>query len=247
MLPTPPSQITTTTPSASTLPVLKERTSEELLLASETDAEALSEAKSVVVTLSSLDTGTETEPPLIDSAAKDQQLPSVSPSQAGEFPFHEDVTPLVEPITNALGIPSSPQIVEESPPLAEPPPETQTRTQSETPETVVAVSKPEFLPTVPAGLPSDLPVRSEKEADQTEPEVLHLPLEEVDLAENDTTAFSATTMLSGDGDLDRASPGYPHFWDMDADTDYHNDMADLPVSPHEWKFLPASSQPTGCT
>ncbi|XP_026768647.3 plexin-B1 isoform X1 [Pangasianodon hypophthalmus] len=231
MLPTPPSQITTTTPSASTLPVLKERTSEEILLASETEGEALSEAKSVVITISSLDTGMKTEPPLINSAAKDQQLPSVSPSQGGVLLFPEEVTPLVEPVTNAPELPSSPQIVEELPPLAEPPTETLNITQSESPETVVADSKPDvlyLLPTVPAVLPSDLPVHSENEADETETEVLHLPLEEMGMAENDTTAFSAATVLSGDGELDHASPGYPHLLDVDSETDYHYDMADLP-------------------
>lgn len=150
-------------------------------------------------------------------------------------------------MTNAPVLPSSPQIVEELPPLAEPPTETQNITQS---DTVVAESKPDILyllPTVPAVLPSDLPVRSEKEADETETEVLHLPLEEVGMDENDTTTFSAATVLSGDGEVYHASPGYPHLLDVDSETDYHYDMAELPVSPHEWKFLPASSLPTGCT
>ncbi|KAK3556960.1 hypothetical protein QTP70_022299, partial [Hemibagrus guttatus] len=222
VLPTLPSQITTTTPPASTLPVLKERTSEEILLASETEAEALSEAKSVVITISSLDTGMETEPSLIDTADRDQQMTSVSPTQTEEFP--KEVTPLVEPVTNAPALPSSPQIVEESPPLAEPPTETQNITESL--ETVVEDSKPgSLLPTEPVVLPSDLPVHSEKEA---EPELLHIPLEEAGMAENDTTSFSAATVLSGDGELDHASPGYPRFPDVDSETDYQYDMANLP-------------------
>ncbi|KAF4079115.1 hypothetical protein AMELA_G00189360 [Ameiurus melas] len=222
LLPTPPSQITTTTLSASTLPVLKERTSEEILLASETEAEALSEAKSVVITISSLDTGTKTEPSLV--AAEDQQLPSASPSQAVVLLFPEEVTPLVEPETNAPALPSSPQIVEDSHPLAEPPTETRNVTRTESPETVVTDSKPDILylwPTVPAVLPSDLPVRSEKDA----PEVLQ---EELSMAENDTTTFSAAAVLSGDGELDHASPGYLRLLDVDSETDYQFDMADLP-------------------
>lgn len=233
MLPTPLSQITTTTPSASTLPVLKERTSEEVLIASETEAEALSEAKSVVITISSLDTGIKTEPPLVNASSKDQQMPSVSPSQSGVLMFSEEVTPLVEPVTNAPALPSSPQIVEESPPLAEPPTETQNITQSESLETWVEDLKPDILSTVPAVLPTDLPVHSEREA---EPEVLHIPLEEVDTAENDTTAFSAATVLSGDGELDHPSPGYPRLWDVDSETDYNYDMENLPVSPQQMQL-----------
>ncbi|XP_053539634.1 plexin-B1 isoform X2 [Ictalurus punctatus] len=222
MLPTPPSQITTTTPSASTLPVLKERTSEEILLASETEAEALSEAKSVVITISSLDTGTKTEPSLV--AAEDQRLPSASPSQVVVLLFPEEVTPLAEPETNAPELPSSPQIVEESPPLAEPPTETRKVTRTESPETVVTDSKPDILylrPTVPAVLPSDLPVPSDKDG----PEVLQ---EELSMAENDTTTFSAAAVLSGDGELDHASPSYLRLLDVDSETDYQYDMADLP-------------------
>lgn len=241
MLPTLPSQITTTTPPASTLPVLKERTSEEILLASETEEETLKEAKSVVITISSLDTGMETEPPLIDAADRDQQMTSVSPTQTEVFP--KEVTPLVEPVTNAPELPSSPQLVEESPPLAEPPTETQNITESL--ESVVEDFKPgSLLPTESAVLPSDLPVHSEREA---EPEVLHIPLEEAGMAENDTTSFSAATVLSGDGELDHASPGYPRFSDVDSETDYQYDMANLPVSSHEWKLLPANLLPTGCT
>ncbi|XP_058258521.1 plexin-B1 isoform X1 [Hemibagrus wyckioides] len=222
MLPTLPSQITTTTPPASTLPVLKERTSEEILLASETEEETLREANSVVITISSLDTGMETEPPLIDAADRDQQMTSVSPTQTEVFP--KEVTPLVEPVTNAPELPSSPQLVEESPPLAEPPTETQNITESL--ESVVEDFKPgSLLPTEPAVLPSDLPVHSETEA---EPEVLHIPLEEAGMAENDTTSFSAATVLSGDGELDHASPGYPRFSDVDSETDYQYDMANLP-------------------
>lgn len=193
--------------------------------------------------MSSLDTGKETKPPLVNSAPKDQQLPSVSPSQAGALLFPEEVTPLVEPVTNA---PSSPQIVEESPPLAEPPTKTQNITQSETPKTVVEDSGPDvLLPTLPAVLPFDLPGQSEQGTDQTELKVLHPPLDEASVAENDTTAFSAATVLSGDGEFDHASPGYPHLLDVDSETDYHYDMADLPVSPHKWEFLPASSFPSG--
>lgn len=250
MLPTPPSQVMTTTPSASTVPVLKEHTSEEILLDSEMDAETLSEAKSVVFTMSSLDTGKEAEPPLVNSAADDQQLPSVSPSQAGALLFPEEVVPLVEPVTDAPELPSSPQIIEESPPLAEPPTETQNVTHSETPVTVVTDSKPDvlyLLPTVSTVLPFDLPGHSEKELEETEPELLHIPVEEVAVAENDTTAFSAATVLSGDGELDNVPPGLPHLLDVDSETDYHYDMADLPVSSHERKFLAASSLHTGCT
>ncbi|KAK2857927.1 hypothetical protein Q7C36_005846 [Tachysurus vachellii] len=225
MLPTLPSQITTTTPSFSTLPVLKERTSEEILLASETEEEALSEAKSAVITISSLDTGLETEPPSINEAAIDQ-MTSETPTQAAVLLFSEEVTPLGEPVTDAQALPSSPQIVEESLPLAEPPTEIQNITQSESLESVGEDSNPvSLLPTVPVVLPSGLPVPSERDA---ELEVLHIPPEEAGMAENDTTAFSAATVLSGDGELDHISPGYPRLLDVDSETDYHYDMANLP-------------------
>lgn len=201
--------------------------------------EDLSEAKSVVITMSSLDTYKETEAPHTFSVAEDQQLPSVSPSEADMFLHPEDVTPLVEPVTDSPALPSSPQIVEESPPLAEPPNDTQIITQSEAPETVVTDTEPHILSlltAVPAVLPSELPVHSEKQADETDPEVLRLPLEEVGVAENDTTGFSAATVLSGDGELDHADPGYARLLDVDSETDYHYDMADLLVSPHDWNF-----------
>ncbi|XP_053354190.1 plexin-B1 isoform X1 [Clarias gariepinus] len=221
MLPTPPAEITTATPSAFTLPVLKEHTSEEILLTSETDTEALSEAKSVVITISSLDTGMKTDPPFVNSSAMDQQLPSVSPSQVGVLLVPEEVTPLVEPVTDAPELPSSPQIVEESPPLAEPPTETHNTAYSESTETVGADTDPDIwylVTTVPAVLPVD----SEKEAEESETQ------EELGIAENDTTAYSATTVLSGDGELDQASPGYPRLLDVDSEADYSYDVPDLP-------------------
>ncbi|TVK90497.1 Plexin-B1 [Bagarius yarrelli] len=223
VLPTPPSQITTTTASASTLPVPKERTSEEILLPSETEEEALSEAKSVVITISSLDTGMETVSPLVIEAANDQQSPSVSPSQAGGLLIPDEVTPMMEPLTNAPALPSSPQIVEESPPLAEPPTETQNITHFESPVTGIENAKQEILfSTVASVLLSELPVHS------AEQEVPHIPLEEAGVAENDTTSFSAATVLSGDGELDHAAPGYPRLLDVDSETDYQYDMANLP-------------------
>lgn len=49
-------------------------------------------------------------------------------------------------------------------------------------------------------------------------------------SENDTTTFSAATVLSGDGEVD--TPSFPHLLDIDSELDYQYDPADafLPVS-----------------
>lgn len=49
-------------------------------------------------------------------------------------------------------------------------------------------------------------------------------------SENDTTTFSAATVLSGDGEAE--PPSYPRLLDTDSELDYHYDSADafLPVS-----------------
>lgn len=54
------------------------------------------------------------------------------------------------------------------------------------------------------------------------------------VAENDTTMFSAPTVLSGDGEVEHEPPSYPQMMELDSEPemDYQNDQADsfLPVS-----------------
>ncbi|XP_041130451.1 plexin-B1-like [Polyodon spathula] len=45
--------------------------------------------------------------------------------------------------------------------------------------------------------------------------------------ENDTAPFSATTLLSGDGDVENASPTFPHMLDPDLEFDYQYDSPGL--------------------
>lgn len=80
---------------------------------------------------------------------------------------------------------------------------------------------------------------TEAESPNSEPDSLPQPTEETDAhsesavqPENDTATFSATTVLSGDGEVDQAPPLYPHLLDTDSELDYQYDPADalLPVS-----------------
>ncbi|XP_028680882.1 plexin-B1 isoform X1 [Erpetoichthys calabaricus] len=79
---------------------------------------------------------------------------------------------------------------------------------SEVPVEILTTKEP------PLGFP-DLPLDS-----NTNPvyvaEDIHL--------ENETATFSATTILSGDGDVENSSPGFVHVMDSDAEYDYQYDM-----------------------
>uniref|UniRef100_A0A4W6EFL8 Plexin-B1 n=1 Tax=Lates calcarifer TaxID=8187 RepID=A0A4W6EFL8_LATCA len=73
---------------------------------------------------------------------------------------------------------------------------------------------------------------TDAESPGTDPEVLLWSKEEVDdhakvavQSENDTTTFSAATVLSGDGDVDHTPPSY-HLLDIDSELDYQYDPAD---------------------
>uniref|UniRef100_A0A8B9LUM4 Plexin-B1 n=1 Tax=Astyanax mexicanus TaxID=7994 RepID=A0A8B9LUM4_ASTMX len=102
LLPTPAAHTLATTVADFTMPVLEEATSEEILPAAETEAEALSESDSI--TVAGFDIVVETEAPhYVTPVPEDQQvLPLPSPSPAGaaeELTF--SIEPLVEPITDA--------------------------------------------------------------------------------------------------------------------------------------------------
>uniref|UniRef100_A0A8B9LS65 Sema domain-containing protein n=1 Tax=Astyanax mexicanus TaxID=7994 RepID=A0A8B9LS65_ASTMX len=199
LLPTPAAHTLATTVADFTMPVLEEATSEEILPAAETEAEALSESDSIT-----------------------------------ELTF--SIEPLVEPITDAPTFTSSPQIVEESHSLAEPPTETSPTVHQESPVTVVADSELDGIlaPTESPALPSDPPIQAEEKVIVTEPQVFQvhqeeaedvdLDVEDVGVAENDTTSFSAATVLSGDGDPDQATPTFPRLLDEDSNLDYQYDQ-----------------------
>ncbi|KAG9277058.1 plexin-B1 isoform X1 [Astyanax mexicanus] len=240
LLPTPAAHTLATTVADFTMPVLEEATSEEILPAAETEAEALSESDSI--TVAGFDIVVETEAPhYVTPVPEDQQvLPLPSPSPAGaaeELTF--SIEPLVEPITDAPTFTSSPQIVEESHSLAEPPTETSPTVHQESPVTVVADSELDGIlaPTESPALPSDPPIQAEEKVIVTEPQVFQvhqeeaedvdLDVEDVGVAENDTTSFSAATVLSGDGDPDQATPTFPRLLDEDSNLDYQYDQADL--------------------
>uniref|UniRef100_A0AAR2K0Q0 Sema domain-containing protein n=1 Tax=Pygocentrus nattereri TaxID=42514 RepID=A0AAR2K0Q0_PYGNA len=220
MLPTPAAQTLATTSADSTLP-------------------------RALITVSSLDVIMDTEPPLVTTVGEELQvLPTTA---AEEFPLSVEISPLLEPITSAPTLPSSPQIVDESPSLAEPPTETQPTMHQENPGTAVADSESDdVLPlslTESPVLTSELPIHSEDKVVETETQTPRLPPEEVEpdveevaVAENDTTTFSATTVLSGDGEVDQAAPAYPRLLDTDSELDYQYDMGDLylPVSLNYW-------------
>lgn len=64
------------------------------------------------------------------------------------------------------------------------------------------------------------------------PEEMDVPTESALQSGNDTTSFSATTLLSGDGEIDHTPQSYAHLLSPDSDLDYQYDPADgfLPVS-----------------
>lgn len=139
--------------------------------------------------------------------------------------------------------PSNPQEAEGALSVAEPPTPTSSGFPLPTP---FPMSQPDDSePSVyldQAQMPTPAPTQ-ESQTDggspDTDSEVLLWPKEETDIhaesaiqPENDTATFSAATVLSGDGEVDQASPSYPHLVDTDSELDYQYDPADafLPVS-----------------
>uniref|UniRef100_A0A3Q1FFS1 Plexin-B1 n=1 Tax=Acanthochromis polyacanthus TaxID=80966 RepID=A0A3Q1FFS1_9TELE len=58
------------------------------------------------------------------------------------------------------------------------------------------------------------------------PKEADVPAEGPVQSENETATFSATTVLSGDGEVDHAPPSYPHLLDTDSELDYQYDSGD---------------------
>ncbi|KAM9364388.1 plexin-B1 [Pholidichthys leucotaenia] len=65
-------------------------------------------------------------------------------------------------------------------------------------------------------------------------------------SENDTATFSATTVLSGDGEADHAPPSYPHLLDADSELDYQYDPADAFLPGDEGSYVSWGSSACPC-
>lgn len=72
--------------------------------------------------------------------------------------------------------------------------------------------------------PDEVPLWPKEETDT--------PIESAVQPENETATFSAFTVLSGDGEVDRTPPSFPHLLNTNSEPDYQDDPADafLPVS-----------------
>uniref|UniRef100_A0A4W4E109 Plexin-B1 n=1 Tax=Electrophorus electricus TaxID=8005 RepID=A0A4W4E109_ELEEL len=197
------------------------------------EEEMLSQTESVVIT------SARTQSSHVTWAAEEKGLatPPTPTGPSSELPPSVEISPLVEPPTATPELPSNPQIVEELPPsLVKPPTETQTAARQELSETAATDAESDgvsrMAPTESPALPPDLHARLEDTAVHNGTQVPRLPQEVLEVkdvvtADNDTTAFSAATVLSGDGDLDHASPAYPRLLDTDSELDYQYDMGSL--------------------
>ncbi|XP_035380151.1 plexin-B1 isoform X2 [Electrophorus electricus] len=207
------------------------------------EEEMLSQTESVVIT------SARTQSSHVTWAAEEKGLatPPTPTGPSSELPPSVEISPLVEPPTATPELPSNPQIVEELPPsLVKPPTETQTAARQELSETAATDAESDgvsrMAPTESPALPPDLHARLEDTAVHNGTQVPRLPQEVLEVkdvvtADNDTTAFSAATVLSGDGDLDHASPAYPRLLDTDSELDYQYDMADSYLAADEGSLL----------
>uniref|UniRef100_A0A8C8K596 Plexin-B1 n=1 Tax=Oncorhynchus tshawytscha TaxID=74940 RepID=A0A8C8K596_ONCTS len=215
---------------------------EELTTTGELFAEAESETEGPVVTPGDTELAAETE---VATVMTEDEQPSDDLATLNPLAFPPETSPL-EVVTA-----SPPQELDEALTLAKPPMEVQPTTGSypfptSFPLWELANSEPTFhldLPGVHFPPPLEPLPPTEAEGQGAEPDVFLWPMEEVEeetegkAAENDTSiAFSATTVLSGDGEAAEHSPSasaYPRLLDADSELDYQYDSADI--------FLPVSS------
>uniref|UniRef100_A0A8C8MLG4 Plexin-B1 n=1 Tax=Oncorhynchus tshawytscha TaxID=74940 RepID=A0A8C8MLG4_ONCTS len=174
---------------------------------------------------------------LFAEAESETEGPVVTPGDT-ELAAETETSPL-EVVTA-----SPPQELDEALTLAKPPMEVQPTTGSypfptSFPLWELANSEPTFhldLPGVHFPPPLEPLPPTEAEGQGAEPDVFLWPMEEVEeetegkAAENDTSiAFSATTVLSGDGEAAEHSPSasaYPRLLDADSELDYQYDSGD---------------------
>uniref|UniRef100_A0A8C7C8X5 Plexin-B1 n=1 Tax=Oncorhynchus kisutch TaxID=8019 RepID=A0A8C7C8X5_ONCKI len=215
---------------------------EEQTTTGELFAKAESETEGPVVTPGDMELAAETE---VATVMTEDEQPSDDLATLNPLAFPPETSPL-EVVTA-----SPPQELDEALTLVKPPMEVQPTTGSypfPTPFPLweLANSEPTFhLDLTGAHFPPPLePLPpTEAEGQGAEPDVFLWPMEEVEeetegkAAENDTSvAFSATTVLSGDGEAAEHSPSasaYPRLLDADSELDYQYDSADI--------FLPVSS------
>lgn len=233
---TPPTTPSPTTPAPTTLPppeviTRKEEVAEAGVLVVVTQGDTEDPAPSDVPIATDLVTVTFADGLSVDL---DPVVPLMIPSH--DF----DSSPL-EVLTESP--PSNPQEAEGVLSVAEPPTPTSSGFPLPTP---FPVSQPDDSePSVyldQAQMPTPAPTQKSQTdggSPDADSEVLLWPKEETDVhaesaiqPENDTATFSAATVLSGDGEVDQASPSYPHLVDSDSELDYQYDPADafLPVS-----------------
>uniref|UniRef100_A0A3Q1FH10 Plexin-B1 n=1 Tax=Acanthochromis polyacanthus TaxID=80966 RepID=A0A3Q1FH10_9TELE len=78
------------------------------------------------------------------------------------------------------------------------------------------------------------------------PKEADVPAEGPVQSENETATFSATTVLSGDGEVDHAPPSYPHLLDTDSELDYQYDSADAFLPGDEGSYVSWGSSACPC-
>ncbi|XP_051996900.1 plexin-B1 [Xyrauchen texanus] len=186
---------------------LPENISEQKLLVTKPETEALD---TDVVTLTSLEVSLKTDLPLL-KAAEEKRLPS-SPGSSQTFPLTE-MPRLVLTATR-----DPPHILTETLQSAHPTNETQSTDLPANPDPDMS---DDLLPSserVPPAVPSEKTISAVRDVEETE---------EVELAENETLTFSASTVLSGDGESDGDAPIYLHLLRTDFGADYQDDLADL--------------------
>ncbi|XP_029989594.1 plexin-B1 isoform X2 [Sphaeramia orbicularis] len=247
--PTTPATTTTTLPpltaaASPTAPPL------EVVTGKQENAEA---EELVVVTQSPVDAATATPSEAAQSAPvtaadglsgdADQVMPLMIP------PSDPDSSPL-EVLTELP--PSDTQEVEDAAILTDPPTQASSGFPLPTP---FPVGDPEDadpsldLDPIPTALsPQDS--QTEAGGPGADPEVLLWPKNEEAEAqvktENDTATFSATTLLSGDGEVDHAPPAYPQLLDADSELDYQYDSADAFLPGDEGSFVSWGSSACPC-
>lgn len=223
-----PTSLPPTTPAATTPPAElttrreEEAEAEEQLVVTEGDAEGTAAAPAVTVKL--------------DVTVVDGLNGNLDPVMPLIIPPHDPDPPPLEVVTESRY--SAPQEAEGPLSVTEPSTPSSSGFPLPTPFPVgqPANSEPSLrldLTQTPTTVPT-------QDSQTTDPEALLWPKKETDTPaesaiqpENDTTTFSAASVLSGDGEVEHTPPYYHQLLDTDSETDYQYDPADafLPVSP----------------
>ncbi|XP_045079683.1 plexin-B1 isoform X1 [Coregonus clupeaformis] len=246
-----PTTLPPTTLAEATPPMPETTTSEEeeQTTAEELAAEAETESETVgpVVTPGDVELAAETE---VATVMTEDGQPSDGLATLIPLAFPPETSPL-EVVTA-----SSPQELDEALSLAEPPMEVQPTPVSYPLPTPFPLGEPADseltfhldLTEAPSPLPLDHLPPTDAEGQGAEPEVLLWPREEVE-AENDTTTFSAASVLSGDGeaaDLFLLASAYPQLLDANSELDYQYDSSDAFLPGDEGSYVSWGSSACPC-